>query len=180
MPLIAVKKGFQQLAHRREVIAIEQRPHALPQQALAPQFRPDRSEEGTAQLLGLVHQKREYHDRGKHHGKILLAMAIVVLKMVALIFQRIERLIFNLPPRPATAHERIDVTFTHPQVRHPTEVLDLVLSYLPILHKIDSHVRSRGIERHVVQSETDAPPPRRGHAAHTMSRARLPRLPAPV
>jgi len=29
-------------------------------------------------------------------------MAVVVLKVVALIFQRIERLIFNLPPRPAT------------------------------------------------------------------------------
>jgi hypothetical protein len=98
----------------------------------------------------LVHQKREHHDRGKHHGKILLAMTVVVLKMVALIFQRIERLIFNLPPRPATAHERIDVTFTYPQVRHPTEVLDLVLADLPILDEIDPHVRSRCIERHVV------------------------------
>ena len=44
MPLIAIKKGLQQLAHRLEVIAIEQRPHALPHQAFAPQFGPDRSE----------------------------------------------------------------------------------------------------------------------------------------
>src|SRR6266851_5840555 len=151
MPLIAVKKGFQQLAHRLEVIAIEQRPHALPQQALAPQFRPDRSEEGTAQLLGLVHQKREYHDRGKHHGKILLAMAIVVLKMVALIFQRIERLIFNLPPRPATAHEFRDVPRTHPYIRHPTEVLDRVPANLPVIYEVDLDVGSRGMKRHVIE-----------------------------
>src|SRR5712691_567167 len=36
------------------------------------------------------------------------------------------------------------------QVRHPTEVLDRVLADLPILHKIDPHVGSRGIERHVI------------------------------
>src|SRR6266849_3569552 len=86
----------------------------------------------------------------KHHGPVLLAMAVVVLKVVALIFQRIERLIFHLPPRPATAHEFIDVPRTHPYVRHPTEVLDRVLADLPILHKIDPHVGSRGIERHVI------------------------------
>src|SRR5882724_7527002 len=81
---------------------------------------------------------------------MLLAMAIVVLKIVALILQRIERLIFNLPPRPAIAHVFIDVTLTHPQVRHPTEVLHLVLANLPILDEIDPYVRSRSIERYVV------------------------------
>jgi hypothetical protein len=44
MPLIAVPEGLPQLAHGLEVIAIEQRPHALPHQAFAPQFAPDRSE----------------------------------------------------------------------------------------------------------------------------------------
>src|SRR6266446_6071927 len=77
-------------------------------------------------------------------------MAVVVLKVRALIFQRIERLIFNLPPRPASTHEPIDITLAHPQVRYPTEVLDLVLATLPILDDIDPYVRSRGIERYVV------------------------------
>src|SRR5215813_3777189 len=77
-------------------------------------------------------------------------MAIVVLKVVALIFQRLERLIFHLPPRPTTAHELIDVPLAHPQVRHPAEVLDHGLADLPILHEIDPHIRSRGIERYVV------------------------------
>jgi hypothetical protein len=44
MLLIAVPEGFPQFVHGLEGIAIEQRPHALPQQAFAPQFGPDRSE----------------------------------------------------------------------------------------------------------------------------------------
>src|SRR2546425_12796605 len=75
-------------------------------------------------------------------------MAVVVLKVVALIFQRIERLIFNLPPRPATAHEFIDVPRTHPYIRHPTEVLDRILANLPVLYEVDPDVGSRGIKRH--------------------------------
>src|SRR6266699_5423155 len=81
---------------------------------------------------------------------MLFAMTVVVLKVVALIFQGIERLIFNLPARPTTPHELIDVTLADPQVCHPTKVLDLVLANLPILDEIDPYVRSRCIERHVV------------------------------
>ena len=98
---------------------------------LLPSFRPHRLEQGTAQLLGLIHQKRQHHHHGKHHREILLAMTVVVLKVIALIFQRIEGLIFDLPPRPPTAHEGIDIAFAHPQVSHPTEVLDLVLRPSP-------------------------------------------------
>src|SRR3989442_774862 len=56
----------------------------------------------------------------------------------------------SLPPRPASTHEPIDITLAHPQVRYPTEVLNLVLADLPILDDIDPYVRSRGIERYVV------------------------------
>src|SRR5262249_39471227 len=52
--------------------------------------------------------------------------------------------------RPAPTHELIDVPLTHPQVRHPAEVLDHVLADLPILNEIDPHIRSRCIERYVV------------------------------
>ena len=77
-------------------------------------------------------------------------MAIVVFKVIALIFQRIERLICNFPPRPSSPHELRDVTLTHPQVRYPTAVLDPILAALPVLDDIDPYVRSRGIERYVV------------------------------
>src|SRR5215831_20122283 len=77
-------------------------------------------------------------------------MTVVMLEVVALIFQCIERLVFNLPPRPATPHEVIDVPRADAQVCHPTKVLHLVLTHLPILDEIDSHVWVRGIERHVI------------------------------
>src|SRR5215831_7636893 len=81
---------------------------------------------------------------------MLLAMAVVVLKVIALIFQRIERLIFNFPSRPATAHEGINIACMYSQVRHPAEVLHLRIAYFPILEEIDPNVRLRSIEWHVI------------------------------
>ena len=43
-----------------------------------------------------------------------------------------------------------DVARAHPQVCDPTEVLELVLAYLPVLNEIDPHMRVRCIERHVM------------------------------
>src|SRR5262249_31956936 len=71
-------------------------------------------------------------------------------KVVALIFQRIERLIFNLPPGASSPHEVKDVARAHPQVRHPAEVLDLAGAPLPVLDEIDPYMGVRGIQRHVI------------------------------
>src|ERR1051325_11562334 len=68
------------------------------------------------------------------------------------IFQRIERLIFNFPSRPATAHEGINIACMHAQVRHPAEVLHLRVTYFPILEEIDPNVRLRSIEGHVIDT----------------------------
>ena len=73
-----------------------------------------------------------------------------VFTTVSLIFQRIERLIFDLPSRPPTPHEVIHIPFAHAQVRHPTPVLDLVRANLPILDEIDPHVSIRFIERDII------------------------------
>src|SRR5215475_1732237 len=77
-------------------------------------------------------------------------MPIIVLKVVALIFQRIERLIFNLPPGSSASHEVKDIAPAHSQVGHPTEVLDLLIAYLPVFDEIDPHVHVRGIEWHII------------------------------
>src|SRR5207253_5583945 len=95
-------------------------------------------------------QERQHHQYGKHHRKMLLAMPVVVLKVVALVFQRIEGLVFNLPPGATSPHEVKDIPFVYPQVCDPTEVLDLVLAHLPVLDKIDPHTRICRIERHVI------------------------------
>src|SRR4051794_35421505 len=88
---------------------------------------------------------------------MLLTMPIVMFEVVALIFQRIERFIFNLPSCPATAHEVIDVPLVYPQVCHPTAVLHLGLADLPILDEMAPHVRSRCIQRHVIDKPKPMP-----------------------
>src|SRR5712691_3979492 len=92
----------------------------------------------------------------------------------------VERLIFNLPPRSSPPHEAKDITLTHAQVGHPTEVLDLGMANLPILDEIDPHVGVRGIERHVVhKAEAMAHPCStvvsliRGHAPGVLRRLHL-------
>src|SRR5262249_5594389 len=82
---------------------------------------------------------------------MLLAMAVVVLKVIALVFQRIEGLVFDFPPGASPSHERIHVALTHTEVSDPTEVLALVLPYLPVLDKIDPHLRVRRIEGDVIE-----------------------------
>ena len=84
------------LSHLIEAIIIEHRSHPLPQQPLAAQLRPHRPKQGTTELLRLIDQKRQHHQHGKHHREMLLAMSVVVLEVVALILQRVERFIFNL------------------------------------------------------------------------------------
>src|SRR5215471_20390634 len=139
-----------QLSHRIEAIIIEQRSHPLPQQPLAAQLRPHRPKQGTTELLRLIHQKRQHHQHGKHHGEVLLAVTVVVLKVVALVLERVERLIFDLPACPATPHELVDVALAYAQVRHPAEVLHLLWASLPVLDEIDPYVPSGPIEWHVI------------------------------
>lgn len=86
-------------------------PPLFPQQAFAAPFRPGRLEQWTAQLLDLIDQKREHHQRGKHHREVLIAVAEVVFEMVALILQRIERFIFDAPASPCPPHELVDGAF---------------------------------------------------------------------
>src|SRR4030095_5544970 len=81
---------------------------------------------------------------------MLLAMAVVVLKVIALVFQGIEGLVFDFPPGSSPAHELIHVALTHADIGHPREVLGLGLAYLPVLDEIDPYVPLRGIEWHVI------------------------------
>jgi hypothetical protein len=62
-----------------------------------------------------------------------------VLEVVALIFQHIECLIFNSPPRaPASSHDLINGPLVHAQVGDPTKVLALAPDSFPALQKVDS------------------------------------------
>ena len=65
-------------------------------------------------------------------------MAIIVLEVVALVFQRIECLIFNAPPRSPASHDLINGPLVHTQIGDPTKVLDLASDSFPALQKVDS------------------------------------------
>ena len=105
----------------------------------------------------------------------------MVLTVVALIFQRLERLIFHLPPRPSPSHEAKDMAYAYPQVGHPTAVLDLVLAYLPVLDDIDPHIDIRSMERHIMDKPQAMDNPGsavvsliRGHASGVLRPLHLP------
>src|SRR2546429_7181516 len=80
---------------------------------------------------------------------MLIPMAIIVLEVVALIFQRIECLIFDAPPRSPAPHELIPGAFIDAQVGDPAKVLDRVPVSLPTLQEVDPQIGMRFIERHV-------------------------------
>ena len=99
------------MPHGLQGISVKVGSHLFPQQAFAAPLSPGRLEQRTTQLLHLIHRKRQHHQRGKHHGEVLIAVAEIVLEMLALIFQRIERRIFDAPASPCPLHEPIHRAF---------------------------------------------------------------------
>src|SRR5262249_33687858 len=98
--LVAKGHRFIDLPHRRHFKRGEQLPHRLPQGALWPLLRPRGAEQGVALLLHLVDPKRQHHQQRHYHSQVLLSVTVVVLKMIALVLQGVERLVLDVPPRP--------------------------------------------------------------------------------
>jgi hypothetical protein len=107
-------------------------------------------------------------------------MTKIVLKLVALVFQGIERFIFNPPAGPTTPHDLINRAFAQAKVRHPTEMLHLVTVPLPTLQKVDPHIGVGLIERQVTGKAKAMAQPAlgilaiiRAHLAHLLRRRDL-------
>jgi hypothetical protein len=76
-----------QLLHGAECERVKQVPQLFPERTfIAPPLLPGGLEQGTAQLLGLVHQEGEHHQQGQHHRQVLRAVSVVVFQVVTLIF----------------------------------------------------------------------------------------------
>jgi hypothetical protein len=86
-------------------------------------------------------------------------MTIIVLAMVPLVFQGVERLIFHAPPRSPTPHELIDRAFLDAEVGDPAQVLDLVPVPLPALQEVDPKVHIGLIERQIIDKPTQMAQP---------------------
>jgi hypothetical protein len=84
-------------------------------------------------------------------------MPIVVFAIIPLVFQRIARLVFALPPGASSPHEGKAVALTHAQVRHPTEVLDLGSAALPGRDEVAPDVDVRGIAWHLMDQSKALP-----------------------
>ncbi len=52
---------------------------------------------------------KSQHQMSQHGGKILFAMAVVMLKVVTLVLERIERLALDLPAASAHEHEVLKI-----------------------------------------------------------------------
>ena len=79
-------------------------------------------------------------------------MAVIVLKVVALVLERIERLVLNLPAASAHEHEVLQVFMVDLQVGHPAEAggFAAFVSFLVAQH-VHPKVGIRVIEGQVVE-----------------------------
>src|SRR5215831_16694061 len=77
---------------------------------------------------------------------MLVAVAEIVLEVVALIFQCIERLVFDAPTGSGPLHEPVNRALVQPQVGDPAEVLGFAFGRFPALYEVDAQCGVGGIE----------------------------------
>ena len=81
-------------------------------------------------------------------------MPVMVLDVVAVIVQGMQRLMGNLPAGSSTPRAVKDVTLVHASVRHPTAGVHLGIAQLPGLEAMGPHVRRRFMKWHVMDPPT--------------------------
>ena len=102
-------------------------------------------EERAAHLLYLIHQKGQHHQCDKDAAQMFFAQSVIMIKVISLILERIDGLVFNPPSSPAAAHDLLGILLGDFYVRYPTESLAdswlvlpfLVKDYFFIFKKVD-------------------------------------------
>ncbi len=77
-------------------------------------------------------------------------MAVVVFKMIALVLEGIEGLIFNLPAGATAPHQLKDIGCRDREIGDPAKMLDFVPVNFPIFNEVDQQVRVRGVQRDLI------------------------------
>ncbi len=88
---------FVQSNPRHQRKCFEATSQVLPISSLGVELTHCLGKQRAAQLLHLVHQERQKHQHREDRRKILLAVTKVVVQVVTLVLQRIERFILDLP-----------------------------------------------------------------------------------
>ena len=91
------------LLHRRELEMTEVRTLVIPQRSTSDSLLANRLKQGATKFLRLVNQECQHHQHRKDRGQILSAMTKVVFELIALILERVERFVFDLPARTTAA-----------------------------------------------------------------------------
>src|SRR5512139_586522 len=99
------KNNLVELLHGAKDEVAKVRPQVVPQGTLGFHLLPYRTEQRTACLLDLIDQEGQHHQHGEDHGEMLVTVSIVMFVVVALVLQRVERLVLDSPTSPAAAHQ---------------------------------------------------------------------------
>ena len=103
--------------------------------------------EGTTALLELIDQEGQHRQQSKDAGEILFSVAVVVFEVVALVFERVEGLVFDAPACPSSFHNCIDGIGAEGLIGDPGKVLLFLRADLPIFHEVDSDMGMAVVER---------------------------------
>jgi hypothetical protein len=140
LKLEAVKDDAIELIHGFELETVKQRAHLFPESFLRADFFENGLEKGATESQGLIDQECEHHDLHKDHAEVLLSEAVVVLEVVALVFQGVEGLIFDLPPGAARPHDATNIGLGDGNVGDPGEPDLFIASHLPVFEEVDPDV----------------------------------------
>jgi len=140
LKLEAVEDGAIEHLHGFELEAVKKRAHLFLESFLGSGFFENGLEKGAAELLGLIDQEGEQHDLHKDHAEVLLSEAVVVLEVVALVFQGVEGLIFDFPSGATGPHDAIGIGLGDGNVGDPGESDHVIARHLPVFEEVDPDV----------------------------------------
>ena len=74
-------------------------------------------------LCDLACQKSQHRQQGKVGGQVFFAVAVIVLQVVALVFEGVERFVLDFPTRTCYGYHFLYIILAYGQIGDPTTVV---------------------------------------------------------
>ena len=140
--------ALQHLVPRGKQEQPEGGPHLVPERAAGTEEGAHALIHAIDQLKDLVHEERQQVERKERLRQVPVAVAEIVLQVVALVLQGVERLILDLPTRPRGAHQLDDVVGGGHQVGDPgIAIFHLAVLDDPELDEVDERRVGLAVQR---------------------------------